>query len=129
MKTLTIAVLDYSSTEVHIFDLPDNFTVKTPGEEVDEHLESLGYNINDINWMTGEDLTLLQHEAIPHVHYSTRPTHPNVISAAEIWDNTPPEERAKFLCDIEDRKLINLNSGDLPLPSMIGIYCAMKFMG
>lgn len=68
---MRIAVFDYSCTEVHIFDLPDGII---ECEDIDNHLVSLGYNHDEIYYMTDtkfSSIVVKQDGEIDHVGYMT----------------------------------------------------------
>jgi len=56
MKTL--AVMDYSSAEIHLYKFPNSADID------DSTVESLGHNTNECYWMAGKDIEVVNHLGI-----------------------------------------------------------------
>lgn len=57
--TITIVVLNYATSEVVIHENVDNdFISDVFADDIESYLESIGYNVNDIHYMCGDNIEI-----------------------------------------------------------------------
>lgn len=56
--TEKLVILDYSTSEVHVYDVDSEANID------EEYLENLGYHCSNCSWMFGQEIGIIHHKGV-----------------------------------------------------------------